>query len=207
MPNRRPHQERSTADAYQSDHYGPNRNGPTPIFQPVFVVGHISRHQQKTANHDEEKFKRFHNVARYPRGHQKRLSLHGFYSTAILKIAIACSVQLPGQQCQYSRHQRGQADSNNEPYRKAIARSSSISSTELKQWVINRDYWRVVNTKLRRRSISFLRFGQSQAKLSDLSLVAVSHLHPDHVSDLPALLWLSHQIRKDTLPIVGPSGK
>ena len=52
----------------------------------------------------------------------------------------------------------------------------------------------------------FLRFGQTQAKLSDLSLVAISHLHPDHVSDLPALLWLSHQARKDPLPIVGPSG-
>jgi ribonuclease BN (tRNA processing enzyme) len=53
---------------------------------------------------------------------------------------------------------------------------------------------------------AFLRFGQSRAKLGDLSLVAISHLHPDHVSDLPALLWLSHQIRKDPLPIVGPSG-
>lgn len=53
---------------------------------------------------------------------------------------------------------------------------------------------------------AFLRFGQSQAKLSDLSLIAISHLHPDHVSDLPALLWLSDQVRKDSLPIVGPSG-
>ena len=53
---------------------------------------------------------------------------------------------------------------------------------------------------------AFLRFGQSGAKLSDLSLVAISHLHPDHVSDLPALLWLSNQVRKDPLPIVGPSG-
>src|SRR6266513_1628301 len=52
---------------------------------------------------------------------------------------------------------------------------------------------------------AFLRFGQAQAKLSDLSLIAISHLHPDHVSDLPALLWLSHQARKDPLPIVGPS--
>jgi ribonuclease BN (tRNA processing enzyme) len=52
---------------------------------------------------------------------------------------------------------------------------------------------------------AFLRFGQSQAKLSDLSLVAITHVHPDHVSDLPALLWLSDQVRKDTLPIVGPS--
>ena len=53
---------------------------------------------------------------------------------------------------------------------------------------------------------AFLRFGQSGAKLSDLSLVAISHLHPDHVSDLPALLWLSNQVRQQPLPIVGPSG-
>src|SRR5207247_566203 len=53
---------------------------------------------------------------------------------------------------------------------------------------------------------AFLRFGQAQAKLSDLSLVAISHLHPDHVSDLPALLWLSNFMRQEPLPIVGPSG-
>src|SRR5687768_5317019 len=53
---------------------------------------------------------------------------------------------------------------------------------------------------------AFLRFGQAQAKLSDLSLVAISHLQPDHVSDLPALLWLSNLTRKEPLPIVGPSG-
>jgi len=52
---------------------------------------------------------------------------------------------------------------------------------------------------------AYLRFGQSGAKLSDLALVAISHLHPDHVSDLPALLWLSHFQRKEPLPIVGPS--
>ena len=52
---------------------------------------------------------------------------------------------------------------------------------------------------------SYLRFGQSRAQLTDLALVAISHLHPDHVSDLPALLWLSHQERKEPLPIVGPS--
>jgi hypothetical protein len=50
------------------------------------------------------------------------------------------------------------------------------------------------------------RFGQTQAKLTDLSLVAVSHLHPDHISDLPAFLWQSHLIRKVPLPVVGPSG-
>jgi ribonuclease BN (tRNA processing enzyme) len=52
---------------------------------------------------------------------------------------------------------------------------------------------------------AYLRFGQSRANLSDLALVAISHLHPDHVSDLPALLWLSHEVRKEPLPIVGPS--
>ena len=53
---------------------------------------------------------------------------------------------------------------------------------------------------------SYHRFGQSQAKLEDLSLVGISHLHPDHVSDLPAILWLSHRTRKEPLPIIGPSG-
>ena len=53
---------------------------------------------------------------------------------------------------------------------------------------------------------AFGRFGQARAQLSDLSLIAISHLHPDHVSDLPALLWLSHEARKEPLPIVGPSG-
>jgi ribonuclease BN (tRNA processing enzyme) len=63
---------------------------------------------------------------------------------------------------------------------------------------------------------AFLRFGQAEAKLSDLSMIAISHLHPDHVSDLPAILWLSgpprpnlaplQSVRADPLPIVGPSG-
>lgn len=53
---------------------------------------------------------------------------------------------------------------------------------------------------------AFLRFGEARANLGDLSLVAISHLHPDHVSDLPALLWLSSLARKIPLPIVGPSG-
>ncbi len=53
---------------------------------------------------------------------------------------------------------------------------------------------------------AYLRFGQSRADLADLSLVAISHLHPDHVADLPAILWTSNTLRKDPLPIVGPSG-
>jgi ribonuclease BN (tRNA processing enzyme) len=52
---------------------------------------------------------------------------------------------------------------------------------------------------------TFLRFGQAGGRLEDLSLMAISHLHPDHVSDLPALLWLSNLARKEPLPIVGPA--
>jgi hypothetical protein len=51
-----------------------------------------------------------------------------------------------------------------------------------------------------------LRFAQSQAKLEDLWMVGISHLHPDHVSDLPAFLWQSHELRKEPLIIFGPSG-
>src|SRR5262245_60077442 len=32
---------------------------------------------------------------------------------------------------------------------------------------------------------SLLRFAQSQAKFSDLAMILVSHLHPDHTSDFP----------------------
>jgi ribonuclease BN (tRNA processing enzyme) len=53
---------------------------------------------------------------------------------------------------------------------------------------------------------AYLRFGQSQAKLEDLWMVGISHLHPDHVSDLPAFLWLSHEVRKEPLKIFGPTG-
>lgn len=52
---------------------------------------------------------------------------------------------------------------------------------------------------------AFLRFGQADARLNDLALIAISHLHPDHVSDLPALLW-SPDGRKEPLAIAGPSG-
>jgi ribonuclease BN (tRNA processing enzyme) len=53
---------------------------------------------------------------------------------------------------------------------------------------------------------AYARFGQSQAKFSDLSMILVSHLHPDHISDLPAVLWSGRQTRSDSLPVVGPSG-
>jgi ribonuclease BN (tRNA processing enzyme) len=53
---------------------------------------------------------------------------------------------------------------------------------------------------------SYIRFGQSRAKLADLAMVGISHLHPDHTSDLAALMWGSNRIRSEPLPIVGPSG-
>lgn len=52
---------------------------------------------------------------------------------------------------------------------------------------------------------AFLRFGQAGARMVDLSLIALSHLHPDHVSDLPALLW-GDMTRTAPLAISGPSG-
>lgn len=51
----------------------------------------------------------------------------------------------------------------------------------------------------------FLRFGEAGARFDQLQAIAISHLHPDHVSDLPALLWLTDN-RRAPLPIMGPSG-
>jgi ribonuclease BN (tRNA processing enzyme) len=53
---------------------------------------------------------------------------------------------------------------------------------------------------------SHLRYAQSQAKFADLSLIAVSHLHPDHISDLPSFLWSTRNSRGGSLAIAGPSG-
>jgi ribonuclease BN (tRNA processing enzyme) len=53
---------------------------------------------------------------------------------------------------------------------------------------------------------AYVRFGQAQAKFSDLAAILVSHLHPDHSSDLPGVLWSGRNTRNDMLPIVGPSG-
>lgn len=54
---------------------------------------------------------------------------------------------------------------------------------------------------------AYLRFGETGARPDDLSLIAISHLHPDHVSDLPAIFWSIDPARKDPpLPIAGPSG-
>jgi ribonuclease BN (tRNA processing enzyme) len=53
---------------------------------------------------------------------------------------------------------------------------------------------------------TFLRFGETGARLADLSLLAISHLHPDHSSDLPAFLWQSDRVRQQPLKLAGPSG-
>src|SRR5258705_9219461 len=53
---------------------------------------------------------------------------------------------------------------------------------------------------------AYVRFGQAGAKFGDLSMILVSHLHPDHVSDLPGVLWSGRMTRNDSLPIIGPSG-
>ncbi len=53
---------------------------------------------------------------------------------------------------------------------------------------------------------SFLRVGESGVQLADLDLLALSHFHPDHVTGLPGILWLSQRLRQEPLRIAGPSG-
>jgi ribonuclease BN (tRNA processing enzyme) len=53
----------------------------------------------------------------------------------------------------------------------------------------------------------FLRFGEAKARFESLDAIAVTHLHADHVSDLPALLKSGFfSERKRPLPIIGPNG-
>jgi len=54
---------------------------------------------------------------------------------------------------------------------------------------------------------SMLRFEESGAKLQDLELIALTHLHIDHVVDLPSYIkagYFTHRIAP--LPILGPVG-
>jgi ribonuclease BN (tRNA processing enzyme) len=37
-------------------------------------------------------------------------------------------------------------------------------------------------------------------------MMGVNHLHPDHISDLPAVLWGGRMVGQEPLSIVGPSG-
>lgn len=53
---------------------------------------------------------------------------------------------------------------------------------------------------------AFLRFGQAEAKIEDLEAILISHLHIDHVVDLPALMkagYFSNRTRP--LPVFGPN--
>lgn len=53
----------------------------------------------------------------------------------------------------------------------------------------------------------FLRFGEAKAKFESLDAIAITHLHADHVADLPALLKSGFfSERKQPLAIIGPSG-
>lgn len=54
---------------------------------------------------------------------------------------------------------------------------------------------------------SLLRYESSGAKLEDLDIVLLTHLHVDHSADLPALVKGSYFTRRDRdLPIYGPTG-
>jgi ribonuclease BN (tRNA processing enzyme) len=49
---------------------------------------------------------------------------------------------------------------------------------------------------------TFTRFHEAGAKVEDLDLLALSHFHPDHSSEVPALLWL----RPTDMVVSGPTG-
>ena len=54
---------------------------------------------------------------------------------------------------------------------------------------------------------SMLRYEQSGARIEDLDVVLLSHLHVDHSADLPALMKAAYFTeRKRDLPIYGPTG-
>ena len=49
---------------------------------------------------------------------------------------------------------------------------------------------------------TFLRFHEAGATVETMDLLAISHLHPDHAAEIPALYW----VHGFTTPIAGPSG-
>ena len=53
---------------------------------------------------------------------------------------------------------------------------------------------------------AFLRYGQARAKIEDLQVVLLTHLHIDHVVELPALMKAGYfSNRKNELSMIGPS--
>jgi ribonuclease BN (tRNA processing enzyme) len=54
---------------------------------------------------------------------------------------------------------------------------------------------------------TFLRFGEAGGAMEDLDRIAITHLHTDHVADLPALLKGGYfSDRSRPLPLLGPTG-
>jgi len=54
---------------------------------------------------------------------------------------------------------------------------------------------------------AFLRFSESGAKIEDLSLMALTHVHIDHSADLPAFMKAGYfSKRKNPLPLIGTVG-
>ncbi len=54
---------------------------------------------------------------------------------------------------------------------------------------------------------SALRFGESDAQMSEVDIFLFSHFHIDHSGDFPALIFSSwFEDRKRPLPIFGPPG-
>jgi len=49
---------------------------------------------------------------------------------------------------------------------------------------------------------TFTRFHEAGANVADLELLALSHFHPDHSSEVPALLW----VKPTDLTVSGPTG-
>jgi len=54
---------------------------------------------------------------------------------------------------------------------------------------------------------TYLRFGQSGARLEDLDFIGISHFHTDHVADLPAILKGGYFLRTShAVRLAGPTG-
>ncbi len=54
---------------------------------------------------------------------------------------------------------------------------------------------------------TYLRLQQAGAHVEDIKLICISHFHPDHSSELPALLWSDlYSDRKAPIAVIGPSG-
>ena len=49
---------------------------------------------------------------------------------------------------------------------------------------------------------TFTRFHEAGAEIADLKLLALSHFHPDHSAEVPALLW----VQRNELTVSGPTG-